>query len=44
MLLAEAQLCMSRVQANQLLTAATIVSEHDAIVTAIRSGDRTAIA
>lgn len=43
LLLAEAQLCMARVQANQLLTAATIAGEHDAIVTAIRSGDRDAI-
>ena len=42
LLLAEAQLCMARVQSNQLLTAATIAGEHDAIVTAIRSGDRAA--
>lgn len=43
LLLAEAQLCMARVQANQLLTASTIAGEHDAIAAAIRSGDPAAI-
>ena len=39
MLMSEAQLCMSQVQAHQLLTARQISSEHSDIVTAIGTRD-----
>lgn len=39
LLLAEAHLCMAQVQSFQLLRASVIADEHDAILTAIGSGD-----
>jgi DNA-binding GntR family transcriptional regulator len=39
LLLTEAHLCMAQVQSNQLLTAAEIADEHDAILAAIAGGD-----
>jgi DNA-binding GntR family transcriptional regulator len=41
-LMAEAHVCMARVQAKQLLTAETIADEHDRILGSIAAGDVTA--